>query len=121
LALAITVTGTLCGAGAVFSRTPQTAPAQLPLSALPAEAQRVDQLIRRGGPFAYGKDGSVFGNRERLLPAQTRGYYKEYTVPTPGAPDRGARRIVCGGTQPTEPDRCYYTADHYSSFSRIVR
>jgi ribonuclease T1 len=91
------------------------------LSELPVEARQTDQLIRKGGPFAYAKDGSVFGNRERLLPANARGYYREYTVKTPGARDRGARRIVCGGSQPTMPDACYYTGDHYASFARIVQ
>jgi ribonuclease T1 len=66
-------------------------------------------------------DGTVFGNRERLLPDQTRGYYREYTVPTPGLNHRGARRIVCGGSQPRAPRACYYTADHYASFKRIVQ
>jgi ribonuclease T1 len=89
-------------------------------AALPAEAQSVEQAIRHGGPFASSKDGIVFGNRERLLPAHPRGYYREYTVPTPGARDRGARRIVCGGPRPTTPQACYYTADHYSSFHRIT-
>ncbi len=89
------------------------------LSALPRQGQETWELIRRGGPFPYGKDGSVFGNRERLLPAKQRGYYREYTVRTPGSRDRGARRIVCGG-QPRVPDACYYTSDHYASFRRIV-
>jgi ribonuclease T1 len=62
----------------------------------------------------------VFGNRERLLPLKRRGYYREYTVATPGARDRGARRIVCGGFRPRAPDACWYTGDHYSSFKRIV-
>jgi ribonuclease T1 len=87
---------------------------------MPAEAQRVYRQVHLGGPFAYAKDGSVFGNRERLLPERRRGYYREYTVPTPGASDRGARRIVCGGSQPERPEACYYTADHYASFARIV-
>lgn len=91
------------------------------LAALPAQAQHTDTLIRQGGPFRHAKDGSVFGNRERLLPTQPRGYYREYTVATPGARDRGARRIVCGGSQPKQPERCYYTADHYTSFARIVQ
>jgi len=90
------------------------------VASLPAEAQAVDSAIRRGGPFAYSKDGIVFANRERLLPEQPRGFYREYTVPTPGAHDRGARRIVCGGQQPTAPVACYYTANHYSSFHRIT-
>lgn len=87
---------------------------------LPAEARATDELIRSGGPFPYAKDGSTFGNRERLLPAQRRGYYREYTVRTPGANNRGARRIVCGGSRPTAPDACFYTDDHYASFRRIV-
>jgi ribonuclease T1 len=92
----------------------------VPLAELPAEARQTEQLIRSGGPFPYAKDGTVFGNRERLLPRQQRGYYREYTVPTPGARSRGARRIVCGGLQPAAPEACYYTSDHYASFRRIV-
>jgi ribonuclease T1 len=71
-------------------------------------------LIDSGGPFPYSQDGGVFGNFERLLPAHQRGWYREYTVPTPGEGDRGARRIIAGqdGTR-------YYTADHYDSFARI--
>lgn len=90
------------------------------LADLPVEARQTEQLIRSGGPFPYAKDGSVFGNRERLLPRERRGYYREYTVRTPGSRDRGARRIVCGGDKPVAPDACYYTADHYASFRRIV-
>lgn len=91
------------------------------LSALPPEAQQTQRLILAGGPFPYPKDGTVFGNRERLLPRQERGFYREYTVKTPGSRDRGARRIVCGGRQPTQPEACYYTADHYASFQRIAK
>ena len=90
------------------------------LAALPAQGQRTWRLIHSGGPFPYEKDGQVFGNRERLLPRQPRGYWREYTVPTPGMQGRGARRIVCGGAQPTKPEACYYTADHYSSFRKIT-
>jgi len=97
------------------------ASATVALAALPAEAQRMHQLILAGGPFAHHKDGSVFGNRERMLPRQPRGYYHEYTVRTPGARDRGARRIVCGGTPPSRPEACFYTADHYASFQRIAQ
>ncbi len=85
---------------------------------LPPEALHTLGLIQRGGPFPYRKDGSVFQNRERLLPARPRGYYREYTVPTPGARDRGARRIVTGGDP---PEVFYYTADHYRSFQAIER
>jgi ribonuclease T1 len=86
---------------------------------LPREGRATYELIRQGGPFPNGKDGAVFGNRERMLPAAKRGFYREYTVPTPGSRDRGARRIVCGG--PTrQPYTCYYTADHYASFRMIV-
>jgi len=88
---------------------------------LPRQGQQTLELIRVGGPFPHGKDGTVFGNRERQLPAEKRGYYREYTVPTPGAKNRGARRIVCGGRQRSEPDACYYTGDHYASFRRIVQ
>lgn len=91
------------------------------LSMLPAEARQTERLIRAGGPFPYGKDGVVFGNRERVLPREPRGYYREYTVQTPGSRNRGARRIVCGGQQPREPEACFYTEDHYASFRRIVQ
>jgi ribonuclease T1 len=91
------------------------------LSSLPPEARRTEQLIRAGGPFPYAKDGVVFANREGRLERHPRGYYHEYTVPSPGARDRGARRIVCGGFKPTEPDGCFYTEDHYNSFHRIVK
>ena len=93
----------------------------VPIAQLPAEAQTTDKLIRSGGPFPHAKDGSTFGNRERILPAQRRGYYREYTVRTPGSRDRGARRMVCGGSQPAAPDACFYTDDHYASFKRIVQ
>jgi ribonuclease T1 len=88
---------------------------------LPPEAVTTLGLIHRGGPFLYAKDGVVFGNREKILPYQTRGYYREYTVPTPGARHRGAHRIVCGGFIKTQPEACFYTADHYASFNRIVQ
>ena len=122
LALAITIAGFLASGGA-FGRSPaaEGSLATVQLSTLPSEVRQTDELIRKGGPFAYAKDGSVFGNREKLLPAGPRGYYREYTVKTPGARDRGARRIVCGGSQPTQPDACYYTGDHYASFARIAQ
>ena len=90
------------------------------LADLPAQGQQTYEAILSGGPFRYDKDGSVFGNRERLLPAARRGHYREYTVATPGSRDRGARRIVCGGERRTAPEACWYTADHYASFRRIT-
>ena len=109
----------LLSIGAVHAREPAPVPATS-VASLPSEAQAVQRAIHRGGPFAFPKDGIVFANRERLLPAEPRGFYREYTVPTPGARDRGGRRIVCGGAQPTAPLACYYTADHYASFRRIT-
>jgi ribonuclease T1 len=111
--------------GAAIGPTTQarTGPDGLPtvqLEQLPREARATKALILSGGPFPYRKDGTVFFNRERLLPQHPRGFYREYTVRTPGSRDRGARRIVCGGRQPAAPDTCYYTSDHYASFSRIV-
>jgi ribonuclease T1 len=91
------------------------------LQDLPVQAQVTEELIRQGGPFPHAKDGSVFGNRERLLPPRARGFYREYTVSTPGAHDRGARRIVCGGDPPERPEACYYTDDHYVNFRLIVK
>ncbi len=123
LALAFTVVSGLAGQAAVPAQARSDAPAlaTVELSTLPPQARETHQLILAGGPFPYRKDGTVFGNRERLLPLQARGFYREYTVKTPGSPDRGARRIVCGGTRPTAPEACYYTADHYASFRRIVQ
>ncbi len=91
------------------------------VSQLPPQGQAMMTLIYQGGPFKYDKDGTVFGNRERFLPAQQRGYYREYTVQTPGERSRGARRIVCGGQRPVAPDACFYTDDHYASFRQVVR
>jgi ribonuclease T1 len=91
------------------------------VSAMPKQGQQVYALILQGGPFEYDKDGVVFGNREQQLPKYKRGYYREYTVKTPGVRHRGAKRIVCGGLQVQMPDACYYTEDHYSSFRKIVR
>ena len=91
---------------------------EVAVAKLPREARDVLALIRTGGPFAHERDGVTFGNRERLLPAQRRGFYHEYTVPTAGASNRGARRVICGGPQRT-PEVCYYTDDHYASFRRI--
>jgi ribonuclease T1 len=84
-------------------------------SALPAEGRRILALIRAGGPYRYSQDDQTFGNFERVLPRQDRGYYREYTVPTPGEPDRGARRIVAGAG-----GEKYYTDDHYETFRFIA-
>jgi ribonuclease T1 len=89
------------------------------LAELPPQGVETYRLIHQGGPFPYEKDGVVFGNRERILAPQKRGYYHEYTVATPGERHRGTRRIVCGGA-PKAPDACFYTADHYASFRKIV-
>src|ERR671919_470877 len=88
---------------------------EIRISELPAEARETLALIKAGGPFRYQRDGAVFGNREGLLPKRERGYYREYTVKTPGAKDRGARRIVAG-----RGGEYYYTHDHYRSFRRII-
>ena len=88
---------------------------EIPISQLPPEGRATLALIKQGGPYPYRKDGTVFGNREKLLPDQARGYYREYTVPTPGLSHRGARRIVAGG----RGAEYWYTADHYRSFRRI--
>ena len=88
---------------------------------LPVQGQDMMKLIYAGGPFKYDKDGTVFGNRERILPAKNRGFYREYTVKTSGERTRGARRIVCGGLKPTAPEACYYTDDHYASFRKIAQ
>ena len=102
------------------STPPTSSSASVELTSLPLEAQAINRLIRAGGPFEHSKDASVFGNRERALPVHPRGYYREYTVATPKARNRGARRIVCGGMAPTTPKDCYYTGDHYATFQRIV-
>jgi ribonuclease T1 len=121
------VAGVLCAVAlcaapiAAEARPASGLDAPIAWSALPPEAQQTDRLIRAGGPFPYSKDGVVFGNREKRLERRPRGYYHEYTVPSPGSRDRGARRIVCGGVKLTEPDGCFYTEDHYNSFHRIVK
>lgn len=103
-------------ADAAFGR-PQTAkqPAALP-GFLPPEALATIVVIQRGGPFQHRQDGGVFGNREGRLPRQPRGWYREYTVDTPGLGHRGARRIVTGGAPPSE---WFYSGDHYESFRRF--
>jgi ribonuclease T1 len=90
------------------------------LSELPEPARSTYALIQQGGPFPYEKDGVIFGNYERQLPQQKRGYYREYTVKTSASKNRGAIRIVCGGIKNKVFDACYYTDDHYASFKRIM-
>ncbi|MEU4211900.1 ribonuclease domain-containing protein [Streptomyces sp. NPDC026206] len=107
------------------TRTPSTAPGTVPSWAkgmktvpedrLPPEARRTLELIAVGGPFPYEKDGTVFGNYENRLPKQARGYYHEYTVPTPGSRNRGARRIITG-----QHAERFYTSDHYQTFEAVV-
>lgn len=107
--------------GAIAPAQARSVPGALPevaLADLPPEARETLRRIHAGGPHPYERDGIRFGNREKLLPAQPRDYYREYTVKTPGARNRGARRIVCGGP-PARPAACYYTGDHYQSFARI--
>ena len=97
---------------------------EMPLGAiavaeLPAEAQKTLMLIKQGGPFPYAKGGAIFGNYEKILPQRKRGYYHEFTVKTPGARNRGARRIIVGGDM-RMPQDCYYTDNHYATFKRIT-
>lgn len=114
-------TAVALAAGTMLVHARQAAePAPIALAELPAAGKATYGRILQGGPFPYEKDGTVFFNRERLLPGMQRGYYREYTVAAPGARSRGARRIVCGGLRPTVPDGCYYTSDHYASFRKIA-
>lgn len=98
------------------STDPESGLSWVALADLPAQASRTVRLIDSDGPFPYAEDGSVFGNHERLLPLHSDGYYREYTVPTPGESARGARRIIRG-----QSGQLYRTADHYLSFQRIRR
>lgn len=101
---------------ATAQREPLVAPGieEIDIARLPAEARATVALIRQGGPYPYAKDGAVFGNREGVLPRAKRGYYREYTVKTPGVRNRGARRIVAGAN-----GELYYSDDHYNHFRRI--
>jgi ribonuclease T1 len=114
--LAILLLGSALAAPAVLAL--EAAPGIILAAELPPEARRTLVLIKQGGPFPYAKDGTVFGNFERLLPLRPRGYYHEYTVKTPGSRDRGPRRIVSGG-DPAATGEFYYTEDHYRTFRRI--
>ena len=114
LALALAI---LVGGEASCAREPGDRQAdQVRVSELPREAQKTLRLIRKDGPFPYHRDGATFSNFERRLPQKERGYYKEYTVPTPGGRDRGARRIVAG-----REGELYFTDDHYQTFRRILQ
>lgn len=123
-ALAVLLTG--CGGSGQTATVETTAVSQaasqgvsglptVPLSELPAEAQQTYELVMDGGPFPYRQDDQVFGNREGNLPPEEYGWYREYTIPTPGSPDRGAQRFVVG-----EDDVFFYTDDHYNSFSEVI-
>ena len=105
----------LAALAVVFCSTAFAFLAETKASDLPREARDTLALIKAGGPFRYTQDGRVFSNRENLLPLQKRGYYREYTVGTPGARDRGARRIVAGSR-----GEYYYSEDHYRSFKRVL-
>lgn len=101
---------------------PAATATEVSLTELPPQARETVALIRRGGPYPYRRDGSVFGNREKRLPLKPRGYYTEYTVKTPSERDRGPRRIVAGKGATGDPatsGEYYYTDDHYNSFRRI--
>ncbi|MES2937509.1 MAG: ribonuclease [Pseudomonadota bacterium] len=117
--LLFAILGTVPAQARTTTEPPGHSTATVRVVELPRQGQETYERIRQGGPFRFDKDGTVFGNRERQLPAATRGFYREYTVATPGSRDRGARRIVCGGP-PRAPQSCYYTADHYASFRKIV-
>ena len=117
LAAAISMAALHAAAPVAAKATAEAVP-EVSASALPGEARKTLALIGKGGPFPYSRDGIVFGNREKLLPYHKRGYYHEYTVPTPEVHTRGARRIICGGDA-RALDECYYSDDHYQSFRRI--
>ena len=119
-AVAVVVGSVLCTTlGYAKAPNPVGGLETIQLAQLPPQGRVTYQLIQQGGPFPFDKDGVVFGNRERILPLHQRGYYREYTVKTAGAGNRGAKRIVCGGP-PKAPDACFYTSDHYASFRYIV-
>lgn len=114
---AVTATASPPGPAAVASVRSVAAVGDICYSKLPSQAHDTLDLIEKGGPYPYPQDGTVFQNREGILPAQSSGYYHEYTVVTPGSDDRGARRIVTG----EKTDEDYYTADHYESFDLVDR
>lgn len=109
----------LLGIACLPATARETAPGIVRAADLPPEARQTLSLIKRGGPFPYAKDGSIFGNFERRLPPRPRGHYHEYTVRTPGSRDRGPRRIVAAG-EPPGSEAFYYSEDHYQTFRRIL-
>ncbi|MGX0937769.1 ribonuclease T1 [Cupriavidus metallidurans] len=120
---AVSIALTLAPQGAMARQAPddvQGVVGTIAAQQLPNEARQTLERIEAGGPFPYDKDGSRFGNYERSLPQQSRGYYREYTVKNSNSRNRGAKRIVCGGDQRAAND-CYYTEDHYNSFKRITK
>jgi ribonuclease T1 len=132
--IAAVVLATTAAFGTTAYAAPTTAPTTAPtsstyvvapaaidtcaLSSLPSQAADTLDLIHSGGPFPYRQDGTVFQNREGILPDESSSYYHEYTVITPGSPDRGARRLIGGGAM-TTPEHVYYTGDHYASFCEV--
>lgn len=123
--LTLALAALLAGAAGVAPARESASPGvvgEIAVAQLPPQARETLALIKQGGPFPYRKDGTVFQNREKRLPIRPRGYYREYTVRTPGSRDRGARRIVAGsgaGGDPATSGEYYYTADHYETFRRI--
>ncbi len=115
-AIALVFAALVVAAPAAAQKEPAPTPAieDIAVAELPSEARETIRLIRKGGPFPYAKDAAIFGNREAKLPRHKRGYYKEYTVKTPGERTRGARRIVAGAS-----GELYYSEDHYNRFRRI--
>lgn len=111
--VAMVLTQTGLGSG---SNTPQSSSGTVQVAALSSQAQHTISLIQAGGPFPYAQDNTVFRNAEGLLPAHQLGYYREFTVVTPGSSDRGARRIIVG-----QGNEFFYTGDHYRTFQRIVQ
>lgn len=116
--LAVLLLGSALASPTASLARDNTRPGIVYQAGLPSEARHTLALIKQGGPFPYAKDGAVFGNFERRLPFRPRGYYREYTVKTPGSRDRGPRRIIAGG-DPATPGEFYYTEDHYRTFLRI--
>ena len=115
VAAALAIAALALPAAAQRAPTPAEPVGEIHVEQLPKEAKATIALIKKGGPYPYAKDGAIFGNREGLLPKQKRGYYREYTVKTPGERTRGARRIVVGSA-----GEMYFTEDHYNHF-RLIR